>query len=139
MGYISPPGYCLQSFGIAFDPADSLTYYSGQNFNVAPATTATYAGIKIPQKGRITKVCVQIVAGTIGTNENITVNIRINNTTSYLVQTVGAASEFRNFVNYSMNVPVVEGDYIEIEMVSPIWVTNPLQIRTKGSIYITTG
>lgn len=56
-------------------------------------------------------------ATTAGSAENNTFNIRVNNTTSYLVKTVGDTNAIKIFDNTSMNVSLNAGDYFEGEMV----------------------
>lgn len=75
-------------------------------------------------------------AGTAGTAENWTANIRLNNTTDTLIETIGASTNERIFNNESLNIAVVAGDYIEIKMVNPLWATNPATAIFGGYIYI---
>lgn len=114
---------------------DGQTVYWGSK-NLAQQTTTTIHRIYIPKAGTI-KVCyIHVHAGTAGTAENWSMNIRLNNTTDYLVQTLGLANANRVWSNASLTIAVVAGDYFEIKEVEPTWVTNPANIRRSGIVYI---
>lgn len=63
-------------------------------------------------------------------------NVRLNNTTSTLIQTVGNTNATKTFQNASLSIAVTAGDYIEIEQVNPTWVTNPDNVLVNGTIFI---
>jgi hypothetical protein len=63
-------------------------------------------------------------------------NIRLNNTSNTLVQTLGLASATRVWSNTNLNIAVEAGNYIEIQEVQPAWATNPANIRRNGVVYI---
>jgi hypothetical protein len=60
----------------------------------------------------------------------------VNNTTDYLIETIGASASERIFNNESLNIPVVSGDYFEIKAINPTWVTNPLTTIFGGNVVI---
>jgi hypothetical protein len=74
--------------------------------------------------------------GTAGSNENISLYIRLNNTTDTLVQTVGAAAAERIFTNTGLSIAVVSGDYIEMKFVFPTWATPPTNFVTGGYLVL---
>jgi len=74
--------------------------------------------------------------GVAGTNENISLNIRLNNTSDTLIQTVGVAAAERIFTNSSLNIAVTAGDYIELKLVLPTFGTIPTTVTGGGTIYI---
>ena len=117
------------------DPADGVTYYLGLQAD-PPATTAGFRRIYVPKAGTITIAHLSMYAGTAGSAENISVYIRLNNTTDYLVKTVGASASYRIFDNASLAIAVVAGDYIEIKIVCPTWASNPFYVNMTGSVYI---
>jgi hypothetical protein len=120
-----------------FDPADSITYYFGARVGTFPSTAATYFRAYIPKSGQIrTGIICQIATSATGTNENIVMSIRKNDTTDYTFATVGQASNTRIFQNLSLSIPVVAGDYIEIKMDCPAWATNPQGVCAFGFLYI---
>jgi hypothetical protein len=114
---------------------DSQTVYWG-GMAVAPSTTANRWRTYIPKAGTIKAAYIYSYAGTAGTNENWSMNIRKNNTTDYLIQTLGANTNDRIWSNTAMNVPVAAGDYIEIKEVQPAWATNPATVTRNGVVYI---
>lgn len=76
--------------------------------------------------------------GTAGSNENISLYIRLNNTTDTLIQTVGLATAERIFTNSGLSITVAAGDYIELKFVFPTWATPPTQVTGAGNLYILT-
>lgn len=76
--------------------------------------------------------------GTAGSNENISLYIRLNNTTDTLIQTVGLATAERIFTNSALSITVADGDYIELKFVFPTWATPPTQLTGAGNLYILT-
>ena len=116
-------------------PVDAQTVYFG-NLPKAPTTTANISKVHIKHNGVIRKANIYCYAGTAGTSENWSLYIRINGTTDYLIETIGAATNERIFNNESLNIPVVEGDYFEIKAVNPTWVTNPLTTIFGGNIVL---
>jgi hypothetical protein len=75
-------------------------------------------------------------AGTAGTGETWACNIRLNNTTDTLVQSLASTAAYRVWSNTGLSIAVVAGDYIEIKLVNPTWVTNPANVRFGAAIYI---
>ena len=114
---------------------DSQTVYWGSK-NLAQQTSATIHRIYIPKAGTI-KVCyIHVHAGTAGSAENWSMNIRLNDTTDYLVQTLALSNAHRVWSNAGLSITVVAGNYIEIKEVQPAWATNPANIRRSGIIYV---
>lgn len=133
-------GYAICSGAAVGSPADGQTYYVGspiRAFAVGASTTGGTAQHRIPKAGTIKVVEVAWDAvTTAGSNETITVNIRLNNTTSTLVSTVGDTNAFKRFTNTALAIAVVQGDYIEIEIVCPTWATNPTNVAIGYTVYI---
>ncbi len=118
--------------------SDNATYYFGALSGLAPQTTAGRAPLPIPLTGTIKRAQVVWRAATAGTAENVSVYIRINNTTDYLIQTVGSTAAVKQFTNASLDIPVNAGDTIEIKIVCPLWATNPATLALGGVIFIDT-
>jgi hypothetical protein len=139
MGYRSPPYYSLTVGHSLFSaPADSTVYYFGQ-FMFDPTTTAVQRAVYIPKTGRIKSgILSMYVAGVVGTNENIIMAIRKNDATDYVFSTVGSTAVFRQFSNYALDIPVTAGDYIEIKLTCPAWVTNPTNVYCLGTLFLST-
>jgi len=117
-------------------PADGVTYYAGgipvamTNSALARKTYFRKAGIV-----RVAEV-MWYGSGAAGTNENISIYVRLNDTTDYLIATVGAATAERNFTNTSINVTVASGDFFEIKIVCPTWATNPVTVGLSGYLLV---
>jgi hypothetical protein len=134
-----PPGYTLKiQAGGNFDPADSTDYFIGCSLQQPDTSSSSYYHILIPKSGSINVCQLIMTAGTNGTAENIVMVIRKNNTTDYTFATVGVSSGSRLFANLNLNIPVSAGDYVEIKMTTPAWVTNPLTVQFSGNLYIST-
>lgn len=118
------------------DPADADIRYFGAYTNLAFTTTQGARRFYIPKKGRIVSVMFVFAASTavVGTNENIVAVLRKNSTTDYAIATVATTDVYRLFNNENMNVPVAVGDYFEIKITCPTWVTNPTQIQLWGVV-----
>jgi len=131
-------GYTLQASAQAISPADATTYYFGIWSGLAPQTTAGISRLYIPKTGAIKAAYGYInVAGTLGSTENTTFNIRLNNTTDTLISnTVVLNASSVVFSNTSLNIAVTAGNYVEIKMTGPTWVTNPTTVRPSVVLYI---
>jgi hypothetical protein len=129
-------GYALMVSAHTFDPLDSTTYYHG-NLGQAPDTSPTFHRVYVPRAGTITSAYIYWnCAGATSSTEGITVNIRLNNTTSTLVQSVGNTYAGKVFSNTGLSIAVIAGDYFEIEIVTPAWSANPRDVRIGGTVYI---
>lgn len=103
-------GASPQSINIVSASAAALT--SGSNFffgNTATSPTGTSLNrlFKSPVTGTIRKAFIRSIA-TVAGDRSINVYIRINNITDYLVATVNTALVNREFINLSLNIPIVE-------------------------------
>lgn len=130
-----PYGYILNVIALTSSPVDAQTIYIGQNPK-APTTTAAISKIFIRKAGTIKVANIYCYSGTAGTNEGWTANIRLNNTTDTAIATVSAATSERVFTNSALSIAVSAGDYVEIKLVNPTWVTNPLTTTWGGYLYI---
>ena len=135
MGDKGVQGYTLPVIAMSSSPADAATVYFGFTPAV-PSTSAAASKVYIRKAGVIKNAEVYCFSGTAGTNENWSLYVRLNNTTDYLIATVGAATSERVFSNTGLSIPVVAGDYFEIKGVQPTWVTNPLLTVYGGYVYI---
>lgn len=134
---LNTKGYTLGVLSVASNLAANQTYYFG-NQPRALLGTATNTKVFIPKTGTIKRADITSYASTTtGTAQNISVNIRLNNTTDTLVATVGAATAVRDFINTALNIAVVAGDYIEIKVVvATPFTTPPAGITFGGTLYI---
>lgn len=130
-------GYSLTvSAANAATTTDAQVLYFGGTFAVAPSTTATNHRVYVPRAGAIKVAYIWAHSGTAGSNESWLCAIRLNNTTDTTVQNLASSAAWRTWVNTGLNITVAQGDYFEIKMTNPTWVTNPANVRFGGEIYI---
>jgi len=128
MPVIKRQSYILTIAASIAAPADATTYYI---YNVAAdATTADKGRIVIPRQGIITNIRSYWRAnGVAGTNEATSLYIRLNNTTDTLIATLGDTNATKLFTNTALTIPVIPGDYFQLKLVCPTWVTNPTTVQ----------
>lgn len=120
-----------------WSPSDSATYYmvpSG-TFNLTDSSASMR--IYIPNAGTIQSVvgCVTN-GGAVGTSENVTIAVRVNDTTNTNVTTSAQWDQTENpFSNTGLSISVSAGDYIEMMVITPAWVTNPFAVYFSCGIY----
>ena len=131
---ITLPGSMAVSSRVV-NPADGATYFWGSCTGVPPDTTGGLQKIYMPRTCTIKKAWVMWSASVAGSNENVSIYIRVNNTTDYLIATVGNTNAFKEFINTSLSISITIGDYIEFKIVCPTWATNPTQVGCGGTIY----
>jgi hypothetical protein len=131
----SPQGYAISVQALTSSPADTTPFY----FGTKPAAITTTAGqnkIYIRKPGTLKIAEIYTYAGTAGTAEAVSMYVRVNNTTDYLISTLSVSANERVFTNSALSIPLAAGDYIEIKCVPPVWATNPLTFITCGYVYI---
>lgn len=117
--------------GGSFNPADATTYFWGGHSTQNSVNGGTKR-LYILKAGTITSAIVNIT-GTGGTSETSSLYIRVNNTTDYLITNTAILNYNSNF---TLNIPVSAGDYIEFKWVTPTWVTNPTGVFVSGAVNI---
>jgi hypothetical protein len=127
--------YTISVQALTSSPVDAQTIYFG-TLPKAPVTTAGISRVYIRKAGTIKIAEIYCYAGTAGTSEAWSLYIRLNNSTDTLIAKVGISANQRVFSNSALNIPVAEGDYIEIKAVNPTWATNPATTIFGGYIYI---
>lgn len=128
-------GYVINVQALTSSPADGQTIYFGM-LPKAPVTAQGTSKIYIRSAGIIKRAEIYCFAGTAGSNESWSVNIRLNSSSDTLIQSLGVSASERVFSNTNLNIAVSAGDYIEIKCVNPTWATNPLTCIFGGYIYI---
>ena len=140
MGYIKPRIYCIPFASGALSPLDATDYFCGCIAGGIWLTTYGSSSIYPPINGVIRAVLVSTQSfTTIGTNEDISVYIRVNDATDYLIETVGASTMVRTFRNDNLNIPITTADSFELKFVFPTWATNPAGFRVGGTCIIESG
>ena len=126
----------MQYWSLALSPADSTTYflspYGGAGLSVVAASNKMY----VMRAGKITGVRLFGNVGGLGTAENSTVSFRLNDTTDTTVSSVVVfnATPF-TIVNTSLSVAVAVGDFFNIKIATPAWVTNPTTLNMYAMVY----
>ena len=115
---------------------DSWDYHFGCPYDASLDWNPDRHRVYIPRAGTIKVAYIAWYAVVAGSNENISVYVRLNNTTDTLVATVGNTANRKLFSNTGLSIAVVQGDYIEIKMVCPGWATNPTGVNLGGTVYI---
>jgi hypothetical protein len=128
-------GYPIHAFALTHTPGDAQTSYFGDR-PIAPSTTAGTNKIYIRQDGRITKAGIYSYSGTAGSAETWSMYVRVNNAQDYLIQSLNLATNERMWINVSMDIPVVAGDYVEIKSVTSTMATNPATTIYGGGFYM---
>lgn len=132
-------GYTLLGFvSASSSPADATTYYFGLGENILSTVSLAHQRIYIPRAGTIKVVnFTSYVGGALATTEALTVHLRLNNTTDTLVTNTMTMDSRNNLgTNSSLNISVAAGDYIELKVLTPTWVTNPTGARFYFWVYI---
>jgi hypothetical protein len=129
-------GYALALMALVLSTlTDAATYYFG-GVGIAPGTVADVARVYVPKAGTIKAAFVFWRAVTAGTSEAISVYLRKNNATDYLIATIGDGAAVKVFSNVGLSIAMAQGDYFEIKIVCPTWVTNPATVRLGGNVYL---
>lgn len=122
----STSGYTLQLIANVMSSwADGQTWYVGAAGGAPSTGPSDNFFIYIPKAGTIKTAYFYINFVSMGTSENWSAYIRLNNTTDYLIQTVGSTADPHLWSNTSLNISVSAGDYIALKMINPTWATNP--------------
>jgi hypothetical protein len=138
----TPRGSITLLFGHdSVSPSDSVSYFIGGQFNLAPVTSTSDGRRLITQKtGNITQVSIsRTIGGTLGSSELNTLSI--NNVTQATTRIITSAATFdssSSLINYTLTspLPVVAGDKLEIEWDTPAYATNPTTVRQQINVLI---
>ena len=120
----------------AANPADSTTYFIGGLIAVQPATTSqSRFRIESPITGTFDRLRV-VQNLTPGTTQNAV--LKLNNKTAGTSVTLSSTYQYDNVVKLytSIGLAVTIGDELELEINTPIWVTNPTSAQQYFYGYI---
>jgi hypothetical protein len=131
----------MQTSGTGANPADSTTYFLAYASATTLDTTSGFATQRlfIPVACTMSAIYGLVrVGGTLGTSENSTLTIRINNTTDVTVtSTLKMNAADNTFNNTSLATSMSAGDYIEFKLTTPAWATNPTTVGTSMTVFFT--
>lgn len=128
-------GYTLAVHALSSTPGAGAQRFFGSLPKVI-STNAKEQKVYIRKAGTIKIANIYTFAAGAGTNEAWTLNIRLNDTTNYPIATVAVNTQERVWSNTALNIPVVVGDYIEIQFFGPAWSSVPTSVVFGGYIYI---
>lgn len=117
--------------------ADLQTYYGGLNPSAGLVTISANRRVYFPVTGTLEKVII-FFNFTPGTNENVSLYVRLNNTTDTTLSTTLDFSASPIAQTYTLGTPIsgTEGaDYVEMKMTTPVMATNPTNF-TSSFIFI---
>ena len=109
--------------------SDGLTAFYGA---MAAAGASGVNAIYVKRACRITEVRLATnTLGTLGTAETATASVRVNDTTDTTISSVVQHDTvFERFDNTALNIALAAGDFFEIKIVYPTFVTNPTTVLT---------
>jgi len=128
-------GYGVSFGSPTYSTVGGVTLYYG-NPAATVTTTAAIRRVYIPYSGTIKACVIYTRCSAASSSENWTMSIRLNNSSNTSVATVGNTSTDKLWTNYSLNISVNAGDYIEITSTTPSWTTTPGSVSFQGTIYI---
>lgn len=127
--------YALSCGFTTNNPPASSTLYFGQ-CNDSYNDAATRRKIYPQRAGKISAVAGEFV-NVASSSEKSSLYIRVNNTTDYLVSSKIATDTNSNyFSNNALSVPIADGDFFELKLVTPAWTTAPTSCRSFISVYV---
>lgn len=117
--------------------ADSTTYWVKNNGTFQTVSNPLNF-IYIPISGTLSKFYGYFdVNGTLASNENVTVGVRVNGSSSTNVSTtVQLTADPTTFNNTGLAIAITAGDFIEIFITTPAWATNPTSVSITCSLVI---
>jgi hypothetical protein len=132
-------GYQITCYTPAFSPADGVTYYFGAfpslsaiNILASTARQQSFYG-----SGTVTKATIFIYCSTTdGSTEAVTFSLRINDATDHLITNSMTFNGTPKRVDITgLSIPFTDLQKYVIKMVSPTWVTNPLNAFVQINLY----
>jgi hypothetical protein len=127
----------------AGSPADGQTYYQsfGTSNTLTGFTASSQASTRVVLPINCTlKACSgnMTITGTLGSSENVTIAIRKNDTSNTNVTTTyQMTANPSSFSNVALSAAFSAGDYFDLIMICPTWVTNPTTVTPDITVYFT--
>ena len=129
-------GYAIQAAALTHNPADGTTFFFGSPLMAPLQSTSDRRRLYIPKSGNMVLFRVYVFVTSVVTTESVVFTVRLNDTTdTALSVSIGYVINSNTAVDTG-SVAVVEGDYIEIKVVNPSWVTNPTGVLLSAIIFI---
>ena len=129
-------------YAIQVGATSTSTFTDGQSlFFGSPGHSVLTAGsqrrVYMPAAGIISVAYLYGRFANGGSGEEWPLYIRLNNTTDTLVYTHNTTNADKLWSNTGLSITVAAGDYIEMKLINPSWVTNPSSGLLNGVLYIT--
>jgi hypothetical protein len=125
---------------VAGNPIDGTTYYLAPG-TALTAITSTSWGSRwyAPVNCTLSTVYGSYqVAGTLGSAENVTIAIRLNDTSNTNVTTtLQLTATTGTFNNTGLSLAITAGSFLDFIFIGPTWATNPTNVRVAATIYLT--
>lgn len=134
-------GKLVKTFAIGcsafWNPADAIEYAFDGTFIIPQNGNYANRGIFFPVNITIIGCHLNYKSTSAAghTGENISLYLRLNNTTDALVATLGNTSNIKKFTNMALSIAVTTADYITPKFAATTWVTNPVSVGLDGTIY----
>jgi len=119
------------------NPLDGITYYFSPGTQFTNSSTVTgLEKFMTPIACTLTKFRgVFTVAGTLGSSQNCTLFIRVNNSSNTDVSTtIQLTSSSVTVTNTGLSISLSAGDYISFGFTGPTWTTNPTVVSFCGGV-----
>lgn len=117
--------------------ADSTTYYVGGDLNANLNTTYLLTSVEVPKAGTLKRVFIKVrCPSTLASGEAVSHYIRINDTTDVTVNTTATYDTTSTNIAAAVSQAVVAGDFVNLKVATPAWVTNPASVRYYAILYI---
>lgn len=132
-----PRGSIFNFLKANLNPLDSTTYYLPYGGNFSISNNALNFTV-VPFNSTITAVYGQLyVAGTLGTTENSTLRILVNASSSTdITTTLQMNATTVLFNNTGLSIPLIAGDYFQIILITPVFVTNPTSVSMSIGVVV---
>lgn len=135
-------GYVLFMSNTIGNPVDATVYYIAQAslFNDYTGANNSVTRLYCPIAGTITTVYGNFnTSGTLGSNQNATLAVRLNDTTDTTISsTIQLTANNVAFNNTGLSIAVAAGDFISFKFTGPTWSTNPTQVSVSVTAFIAT-
>ena len=133
--------YSMLFFNSALDtPLDSTTYYLGQSSATNAAIVQTgynFVRVPVPIAGNVIAVTMVAVNETTNSSgEGVTVKLNKNNGTTLTLAPTIVWNSPKMQLWSGLSFAVAAGDFLALEMNTPVWATNPVTTRLASTIII---
>lgn len=118
------------------NPASATTYYVSVDSTINTSQTNAGSWLYIPIDCTLDSIYGKIgITGTLGSNQNVQIFLRKNNTTDITVTSTSQwTANPTNFSATNLNTALSAGDYLQLKVITPSWGTVPTQVSWTFAI-----